>query len=244
MKTVRRQKIRRGIIFFMFLMFPVFLNYLSPYLIIYGASKGIVSGSFIIFCVLFLAALFFGRSFCGWICPAAGMQEGMEKHRTKKAKTGAGNIIRWIIWIIWLSMIVVFFIKAGGIKEANFLFQSERFVSILEPHIVFIYLGVVLIVYIMNMIWGQRAFCKYLCWMAPFMIIGDKIRRLIKLPGLYLKEDKDSCIKCGRCSKECPMDIDVEAMVQNNNMYSSECIQCLNCIDVCPKGSISIKRKV
>ena len=242
MKTARRQKIRRGIVFFMFLMFPVILNYLSPYLIMWGASQGIVTGSFMVFVALFIVSLFFGRAFCGWVCPASGLQESSDKFRQKKAKTGAGNIVRWVIWISWLSMIAFFFIKAGGIKKADFLFHSEGFISILNPIIVYIYLSVVLLIFVMTMIWGQRAFCKYLCWMGPFMIIGDKIRRLIKIPGLYLNPKKESCIECGRCTKECPMDIDVQAMVMYENMQSDECIMCLNCVDVCPKSAISTKR--
>jgi len=243
MNLKKRQKVRRGILFFMFLMFPVILNYLSPYLIVMGASKGIISGSLIMFGLMLISSLFFGRAFCSWVCPASGLQEATERFRTKNAKIGTGNIVRWGIWIIWLGMIIFLFIKAGGIKSAEFLYNTPQFVSILQPHIVFIYLGVILIVFIMTMIWGQRAFCKYLCWMAPFMIIGDKIRRWIKLPGLYLREDKDSCIACGKCTKDCPMDIDVQSMVKKENMYNAECIMCLNCADVCPKGAIYIKKK-
>ena len=44
MKT--RQKWRAGIAFFGFLMFPVIINFLSPVLILAGASEGIVTGSF------------------------------------------------------------------------------------------------------------------------------------------------------------------------------------------------------
>ena len=160
MKIATRQKIRRGITFFMFMMFPVVMNYLSPYLIMMGASEGIVSGSFITFCAMLFVSLFFGRSYCGWMCPASGMQDGMEKFRTKKAKTGAGNIVKWTIWLAWLSMIVFFFIKAGGVKQADYLYQSEGLISVLQPHIVYIYLGVILLVFAMNMIWGQRAFLQ------------------------------------------------------------------------------------
>ena len=244
MQIAARQKLRRGIAFFMFLMFPVVLNYLSPYLIIMGASEGIISGSMIMFGIMFLSSLFFGRAFCGWVCPASGMQESTQRFRTKKAKTGAGNIVRWIIWILWLGIIAMVFIKAGGMTKADFLYNSPGFISLLQPNMVFIYLIVILLVFAMTMIWGQRAFCKYICWMAPFMIIGDRIRRWLKIPGIYLKEDKSKCIECGRCTKECPMDIDVKNMVQKENIYSTECIMCLNCADVCPKNAINVGRKV
>lgn len=215
----KRQKIRLGITAFMFLMFPVIVNYLSPVLILGGASEGIINGSFMLFILLFLSSLFFGRAWCGWVCPASGMQNACT-FREKKAKTGAGNVVRMIVWLIWLGLIAFLFIKAGGIKDADVLYHTEQVISILDPIIVIIYLAVVLLVFGMLLIWGNRAFCKYLCWMAPFMIIGDKIRHALKIPGLKLKSESDKCISCKICNKNCPMDIDVMGMVQQNKMQN------------------------
>ena len=44
-----RQRIRKGVILTTFLLFPIIMNYFSPYVIIDGASQGIVNGSFIVF---------------------------------------------------------------------------------------------------------------------------------------------------------------------------------------------------
>lgn len=237
MKT--RQKIRLGITFSIFLLFPVIINYLSPVLILSGASEGIINGSFIVFCTFLLVSLFFGQSWCGWVCPASGMQDACRSFRQKKAPTGIGNTIKFIVWFIWLGMIVYFFIKSGGVNSADFLYNSKQVVSILDPIIVFVYFGVVLTIFAMTMIFGQRAFCKYLCWMGPFMIVGNKIRHWLRIPGLYLALEKSKCIQCGRCSRVCPMNIDVMALVNKDNIYSPECIMCFNCADICPKGVIS-----
>ncbi len=72
---MRRQRIRKAMILISFLLFPITMWYLSPYLIIMGVSRGIISGSFIVFCLQFLTSLFLGRVFCGWICPVAGLGE-------------------------------------------------------------------------------------------------------------------------------------------------------------------------
>ena len=60
-----RQKTRKALIIFSFLLFPITINYFSPYVIIDGASQGIVNGSFISFALMFLSALFVGRLWCG-----------------------------------------------------------------------------------------------------------------------------------------------------------------------------------
>jgi ferredoxin-type protein NapH len=74
--------------------------------------------------------------------------------------------------------------------------------------------------------------------MAPFMVIGTKISNLIRLPALRLKADKDKCVKCKTCTKNCPMSLEVMEMVQRGSMKNSECILCGTCADVCPKDVI------
>ena len=68
-----RQRLRKALIIISFLFFPITMNYLSPYVIIDGASQGVVNGSLILFALMFVSALFVGRLWCGWICPAGGL---------------------------------------------------------------------------------------------------------------------------------------------------------------------------
>jgi polyferredoxin len=86
---------------------------------------------------------------------------------------------------------------------------------------------------IISMIFGKRASCHYDCLYSPFMIIGRKIRNLFNIPALQLKSDKDKCVNCNLCSKECPMSLDVTEMVTSGKMENTECIMCGACIDVC-----------
>ena len=85
---------------------------------------------------------------------------------------------------------------------------------------------------------GKRAACHTICWMAPFMIIGRKIRDAVGWPSLQLEADKTKCINCKTCTRNCSMSLDVNAMVQSQNMENTECILCGNCVDTCPKGVI------
>ena len=71
----RRQSTRRLLILIAFLLFPIIINYFSPYLIIDGASMGIVNGSMIVFGLMFTGSLVLGRLWCGWACPMAGLGE-------------------------------------------------------------------------------------------------------------------------------------------------------------------------
>lgn len=66
---MKRQNVRKLILIISMLLFPLTIWYMSPYLIIQGATEGIVTGSFIVFLLMLLGSIFFGRLFCGWICP-------------------------------------------------------------------------------------------------------------------------------------------------------------------------------
>ena len=85
---------------------------------------------------------------------------------------------------------------------------------------------------------GRRAACHTICWMAPFMIIGRKIRNAVNWSALQLEADSSKCVNCLACTRNCAMSLDVNSMVQKQAMENTECILCGKCVDVCPKGVI------
>jgi len=233
-----RQKVRRGIILTTFMLFPAIFYYFSPYLIIMGASEGIISGSMIVFLLLFLSALFLGRGFCGWFCPLAGMQEACFIARDKPVNNKF-NWIKYIIWFPWIGIIIYMAITAGGLTTIDFLYQTTYGFSINDAYALFIYLIVIVITLVLSFAVGKRAVCHYICWMSPFMILGRKIRNLFRWPALRLRADKEKCIDCFKCTKNCPMSLDVNGMVKDEKMENSECILCGTCIDSCKQEVIN-----
>jgi ferredoxin len=66
---------------------------------------------------------------------------------------------------------------------------------------------------------------------------------VLKVPArfslLKLEGDPDKCTDCGACAKACPMDIRISEYIQNGQrVLSTECIFCLECTNVCPKGAL------
>jgi polyferredoxin len=88
------------------------------------------------------------------------------------------------------------------------------------------------------LIFGRRAGCHTICWMAPFMILGRKLGNLVNWPGLRLVAEPDNCSNCQTCTRNCPMSLDVNTMVQQEAMEDSECILCGNCVDGCSRDAI------
>lgn len=235
----KRQNIRKTIILTSFFIFPAVFFYMSPYLIIDATLKGIISGSFILFSLQFLSAVFLGRAFCGWVCPAGGAQETIISVNNRRVTKG--NIIKWIIWVPWVTTILFIAVKNGGYSEFNPFYQTKFGLSIDNVYALITYLLVLLLIVTPSFIAGRRAFCHQICWMAPFLILGRKLRNIIKIPSLQLNSVPENCLHCHRCTSVCSMSLDVETMVANKQMENKECILCCECVDHCNNKAIKIE---
>ncbi|MFC1845106.1 4Fe-4S binding protein [Thermodesulfobacteriota bacterium] len=236
MKT--RQKTRNGLILFSFFLFPAIFYYLSPVLILRASSKGIINGSFVIFILLFMSSLFLGRGYCGWVCPAAGCQEAIFAARDKKVTRG--DYVKWLVWVPWISSIALLAIRAGGYNKIDFFYMTTHGVSVGNIQgLVSYFIVLLLLIVLPAFVFGKRSFCHHLCWMAPFMIVGRKIRNNFQWASLQLQADAKACKHCHTCSENCPMSLPVEKMVQQNSMENAECILCGTCVDGCKEGAIS-----
>ena len=233
-----RQRIRKALVILAFLSFPITMNFLSPYVIIDGAMNGIVNGSLIVFGLMFLSSLFLGRAWCGWICPGGGMQEIVEPVNRRPANGRRIDWIKWVIWIPWISLIVWMAARSGGYSRVDFLHLTDSGVSVDEPFKYVTYYMVVLLFVGLAVFAGRRAGCHTICWMAPFMMIGRWIRNRFGWASLRLIADASACSDCKLCAKNCPMSLDVNAMVQIEQMEDLECILCGTCVDNCSRSAI------
>lgn len=235
-----RQKARKLLLTVALLFFPVTLYYFSPALIFNAGLSGIINGSFIVFVLMFLLSIPFGRLFCGYLCPAGGLQECAFTINGNKAKQGWKNNIKYIIWAVWLLAVACCYFYSRKAIKIDFFFETTNGISVSTIQSYIIYYGIVLLIFIPSILFGKRIFCHYLCWMAPFMVLGTKLRRLLHLPGLHIKSKNISnCISCDKCNKSCPMGLNVSKLIKDGQIENLECIQCGACIDSCPRKVLS-----
>jgi polyferredoxin len=235
---VNRQKARFALVIVMVFSFPLIYYYLSPYLIIMGATEGIIAGDVIVFAGLFVASLFLGRAWCGWVCPAGATQELCSRVNGKRFNGKKRNLVKYFILAPWISIVIVMFIQAGGVKSVDLFYQTWNGISIQNIASVIMFAAIAGAIAVFALAAGKRAACHTICWMAPFMIAGTKIKNAIGYPSLHLETDKSLCVQCKQCSSHCPMSLDVNEMVQNESMANTECILCGSCVDTCPKKAI------
>lgn len=240
---VRRQAIRRTLLLLSFIAFPVTMNYFSPYLIVDSGFRGIVNGSAIVFASMFAGSLVFGRLWCGWACPAAGLQEPLLRVNGRRVGRRA-DVVKWLIWVPWIALVVFAVVRAGGYTSVDPLYGTVGGISVAgdaERPVVAafaIYFAVVGLFFALALTVGRRGGCHTACWMAPFMISGRALRNTAGWPSLRLVADASRCRQCGTCTAACPMSIDVQSLVARGSMEHSECALCATCVDSCPNRVI------
>jgi polyferredoxin len=234
-----RQRVRKALIIFSFVLLPVTFAYISCPIIKEGASEGIVTGGLIVFILIFVSSLFFGRLWCGWLCPAGGLQEIYFQINNKNINIPGLKLFKYLTFLYFIFIPITSAIySAGGLKTIDFSYYTGHGVSIANQGAYIIFYAQIFFITIFAMFAGRRGFCHYFCPISVIPITGRKLRNLIGLPSLHLSADADRCTACKKCSKICPMGLDVNIMVLQGRMENTDCILCGSCVDACPKQAI------
>ena len=189
----------------------------------------IFSGTMTLFFFTLVFALFFGRSFCGNICPFGALFEFIAKIKKKKIEISP-SIDKYLRYIKYL---VLFFITYMAWKTASI------WISPYDPYAAFAHLGtgqeiltempigfIFLVLLIIASVFVNRFFCRYVCPAGALYALISKFS--------FLKIKRNPCLNCGTCTRTCPMGIDVKNLKE---IKGGECIACGQCINNCPDSN-------
>ena len=199
-----------------------------------------------IFGILLVFAVTFGRTVCGWLCPAGLIQEIVYKIPTPKLQkskiTYILSYLKYIILIVFVIIIPLWYslkkvplpafckyiCPAGTLEGAVQLLahpvNADKF-SMLG--VLFTRKWIILILLLCMSVFIYRVFCRFLC---PLGAIYSLFNRFC-LIGIYVNSDK--CTNCGKCTILCPMD--------TKKAGDHECIQCGKCIKECGYNAITFQ---
>lgn len=173
----------------------------------------------VIFGISLLLSTYYGRFYCGYICP---INSGMEliddnANATKRKRKDPPEFfkhkaVRYTILGLFLLTIA-------------FTFKTGKKLPILP--ILFIG-GISLTIF-----YKPEFFHRYLC---PY---GTLLSLFSKRNKKTYKVYNEDCIKCGRCVSVCPTDAFIWDSRENYPIIiSNECLQCGRCVAACPTQTI------
>lgn len=238
----RKLKNRTFLLIGLALMLPIIFTLYSPVIMATGILNGVITLSALVFILWFILSLFFGRAAsCGYTCPYGALQEIFGyRVLNKKPKKGRADYLRYIIFATFLGLVIYTLLNRGLFNGMD-LYASSAQYSVLGFRIelmILIPLSI-LVIGTFSIVFGSRAFCRYLCPQGVFLTIGDKMGKKIRINRLHIYSDSSKCGNCKICDKSCPMGIEVEQKVTENSMEDANCIMCGECASACPKDAIN-----
>lgn len=268
MKVLHSKLIRRitQVVFFSYVLALVILKYieekgvvlpfstadlhaLCPFGAIESLGRLFSSGKFIpkihesnfwvLFGTLGITALI-GAYFCGWLCPLGSIQDWFSRIGKKlfrkrvKVNRRVDRVLSYGRYI-FLILILVQTTRHLALVFTNIdpyyaLFHFWSGEALLKSIIV---LGAILLL----SLFIDRPWCRWFC---P---LGGVLGIVQKISPWKIRRDSTSCISCNKCSKACPMSIDVAKLDKVND---SRCNRCGECVSSCPVENtlvISTKRR-
>ena len=175
-----------------------------------------------LFAVSLVAALIFGRVYCGYACPMNTLMIPIEWLSKKlKLQTADTPKPKWLKngYFTWITL---------GISVAVMLL-SKRLLHIDLPILPFWLVMSILI----TLRYKPAVFHNLIC---PFGALQRSFSRFARLSE---KVDKDACVGCKLCEKACPSNAILVSSEDKKAMIKTElCHQCTNCRQVCPKDAI------
>ncbi|EHP89124.1 4Fe-4S binding protein [Methanotorris formicicus] len=171
----------------------------------------------------------FGRGFCGWGCWIAMILEVLP-YKNPSGRVKNLGILRYIVFLLSLG-IVLYFWKCGYTIYGS---RDKELLWFIVGLAIYYSFGISMAFLFKD----NRAFCKYFC---PIPVLQKILGRFALLK---ISIDKNKCINCGLCEKNCPMDIKLlDYKNKGKRVLSTECILCTTCMGVCPKSAIDVKVK-
>jgi len=202
----------------------------------------LIIGTLTIFIVYFLVG---GRSYCSWVCPyglIGEIGEKIHKDLVKKKIIKEHPFDHRVRYLFWGSFLALAFL-AGYM-----VFEIFNIVGIISRAIIYgwsVALSFVLVVFLIEVFYSQRAWCRYVCPIGTtYSFIG--------WPSATKVKWDDRCDHCQVCVQVClvPHVLEITKKhadskgVKEHSIISGDCTLCGRCIEVCHTDALNYETKL
>lgn len=184
----------------------------------------VLNGKMVLWLAIFglslVLSLFWGRIYCGYVCPMNTLMIPTEKISVKlklQTKKVPGILkTNWLPWVVLFLMIAI---------TAIFKKTMSKDLRVL--------LGLLVLSVVFTLRYKQYVFHNHIC---PFGMLQKWFGKNAKRSH---RVDVANCIGCKICEKTCPTGA---ILVEQDNKKAvidiAYCLQCGNCTEVCPQKTI------
>ena len=190
--------------------------------------------------VVFLVTALWGRFFCSFLCSFGMLQELLfffsKRTLFKKARMPGRcdavmkylkyGILVFIIAGVWILALPV---DSSWSPWGVFGMLISGNLSVVFQAIPTVGFALLLAI-AAGSLFVERFFCRYLCPLGALFAVCSR-KRLYKV-----RRRSDTCTNCRLCTRTCSMGIRIP---EKDAVVSGECIQCMQCLAICPKDSLS-----
>ena len=234
------------------ILFPgLFISTFSAIKAIYVAiiggtfSAASLAGQIILAVSMLLITAIMGRFFCGFLCAFGSMGDFFwylgSKLKIQRPKIGSrmDRILKKIKYVLLVGIVLLIWTLGVSILSGTgnpwTVFGMLTKLSGWTDMTVLVSVGMLLLLLIVvGSLYIERFFCRYLCPLGAVLAIVSRFRLFkIRKPG-------EKCGPCRACTKRCSMGI---PLYRSNVVTSAECIDCMNCVEICPRDNVTANPK-
>ena len=208
-------------------------------------SATALAGQIILAVSMLLITAIMGRFFCGFLCAFGSMGDffwylgSKLKIQRPKIGTKVDRILKKAKYVLLVLIIVLFWTLGVSILSGTgnpwTVFGMLTKLSGWTDMTVLVSIGMLLLLLIVvGSLYIERFFCRYLCPLGAVFAIVSRFR-LFKI-----RKPREKCGPCRACTKRCSMGI---SLYRTNVVTSAECIDCMNCVEICPRENVSANPK-
>ncbi len=175
-----------------------------------------------------VAAIVFGRIFCGWICPMGAVQYFIHREEIgKKAKSlDAGprlhNFLRFGKYLVLATLII------AVVATGTTVFSSiDPFKALFNVDFTLLIPTLILVALLAASLFIAFPWCKYVCPLGAFMALFSRF-------SFFKVRINDKCTNCKACHKVYCSYRAIQEGETKPTIKQMECMRCGECLSRCP----------
>ena len=206
------------------------------YWLVTGIFNHVHPSGLVILLMALATGLLLKRGFCSWICPFGLLSEYLNRlhklifRKNVKLPPWLDYPLRSLKYLLLGFFLWAIVLQMDAVALEYFIYSPYNMVADIKMMYFFKNITAfafwVLVSLLVLSVLIRNFWCRYLC---PY---GALLGALSFFSILKIHRNDDTCTQCQKCTRTCPVDINVHRTL---SVISDECHACLKCVAVCPE---------